>query len=144
MNLDDGMSIALTQNYVSASNLPDVLRFLKTRKQQISGCRDRTDAIQPDELLDTFKECLQEKHPDLLEKAQRIAEEGWQCAAWADIIGNHDVEADSAKKKTKTSVLERARMSSRNSGSSILSEEKKVGDDDVSQQSSGGFSFSFL
>merc|ERR1711976_716018 len=26
LNLDDGMSIALTQTYVSASNLPDVLR----------------------------------------------------------------------------------------------------------------------
>eukprot|EP00554_Chaetoceros_debilis_P000247 CAMPEP_0194084464 /NCGR_PEP_ID=MMETSP0149-20130528/13490_1 /TAXON_ID=122233 /ORGANISM="Chaetoceros debilis, Strain MM31A-1" /LENGTH=579 /DNA_ID=CAMNT_0038767127 /DNA_START=44 /DNA_END=1780 /DNA_ORIENTATION=- len=134
LNLDDGMSIALTQNYVSASNLPDVLRFLKTRNQQISGCRDRADAIQPDKILDKLKERLQEKYPDLLKKAQHVAEEGWQCAAWADI------EDNGPKKKTKTSVLERARMFSENTGSSTLSEEKKDGDEALNRQGNGGFS----
>lgn len=36
-----GTSVALTRNYVNASNLPDVLRFLDTRVGQISGCWDR-------------------------------------------------------------------------------------------------------
>ncbi|KAL7476862.1 hypothetical protein ACHAW6_002697, partial [Cyclotella cf. meneghiniana] len=36
-----GMSVALMRNYVSASNLLEVLRFLDTRVGQISGCRDR-------------------------------------------------------------------------------------------------------
>ncbi len=45
-----GVSIALTRNYVSASNLPDVLRFLDTKISQISGCRDRKEAVQPEEL----------------------------------------------------------------------------------------------
>ena len=35
---DLGVSIALTRNYVSASNLPDVLRFLDMKVCQISGC----------------------------------------------------------------------------------------------------------
>ncbi|KAJ1414119.1 hypothetical protein B484DRAFT_297154, partial [Ochromonadaceae sp. CCMP2298] len=39
VNLED--SIALTHNYVSTSNLADVLRFLREKTDQISGVRDR-------------------------------------------------------------------------------------------------------
>lgn len=53
-----GVSIALTRNYVSASNLPDVLRFLDTKVSQVSGCRDRKEAVRPEELGREFRTAL--------------------------------------------------------------------------------------
>jgi len=55
---DRGVSVALTRNYVSASNLSDVLRFLDTRVSQISGCRDRKEAVPPEELGREFRRAL--------------------------------------------------------------------------------------
>ena len=55
-----GVSVALTRNYVSGSNLSDVLRFLDSRVSQISGCRDRGEAIQPDDLGREFRKALSE------------------------------------------------------------------------------------
>jgi tetrahydrodipicolinate N-succinyltransferase len=53
VNLDD--CIAITQNYVSASNLSDVLRFLRDKEDQISGVRDRPqEAVQAEELYTEF------------------------------------------------------------------------------------------
>lgn len=113
MNLDSGVSIALTQNYVSASNLPDVLRFLKMKPQQISGCRDRVDAIQPDSLLQSFTASLKHARPDLLVTAQKLADKGWNCPAWQDEDEDIQVQAQSVpRKKQKVagcSIVERAR-----------------------------------
>ena len=104
-----GISVALTRNYVSGSNLSDVLRFLDTRVSQISGCRDREEAVQPEELGREFRKGLlsvaksrsddslgEEKKGDdneeekgrwteLLEKAEQKAKEGWGCDAWVDL-----------------------------------------------------------
>lgn len=135
LNLDDGVSIALTQNYVSKSNLPDVLRFLKTKPQQISGCRDRAEAIQPEAVLETFKSKLKEKRSDLLEESLRAADKGWQCAAWTD---DECFEKKNEVTKQKTSVLERAKMPSQEK-SNILERQQKSG-----SCSEGSFSFSFL
>lgn len=114
-----GVSVALTRNYVSGSNLSDVLRFLDSRVNQISGCRDRGEAIQPDDLGREFRKALSEvKHcrseslgeeknddngeeekgrwADLLERAEQRAKEGWGCDAWVDLpstcasVGNAD------------------------------------------------------
>ena len=85
LNLDNGMSVALTQNYVSKSNLPDVLRFLRTRQQQISGCRDRAEAIQPEHLLSEFEARLKQSREKLLFEAEKKSVEGWQCEAWTDL-----------------------------------------------------------
>lgn len=59
INLD--LSIALTHNYVSTSNLADCLRFLRDKVDQISGVRDRADedAVQPEEMFDSFCQLLQ-------------------------------------------------------------------------------------
>jgi hypothetical protein len=59
-NSSSGASVALTRNYVSASNLSDVLRFLDTRVGQISGCRDRKGegAIAPEDLGREFRNAL--------------------------------------------------------------------------------------
>lgn len=56
VNLD--FSLALTQNYVSTSNLSDVLRFLRDKREQVSGVRDRKEAIQPDDLYESFVDVL--------------------------------------------------------------------------------------
>lgn len=53
VNLD--FCVALTHNYVSTSNLADVLRFLREKRDQVSGVRDRSSvALQPEELYETF------------------------------------------------------------------------------------------
>jgi hypothetical protein len=76
-----GASVALTRNYVSASNLPDVLRFLDTRIGQISGCRDRKSegAIAPEDLGREFRNALllhgEEKDIMIVEEEQNIMNE---------------------------------------------------------------------
>jgi hypothetical protein len=59
INLD--FNIALTQNYVSTSNLSDVLRFLRNKSDQISGCRDRLTALQPENFYEEFIRKLSEQ-----------------------------------------------------------------------------------
>ena len=138
LNLDFGMSIALTQNYVSKSNLPDVLRFLKNRPQQISGCRDRGEAIPPDQLLDEFTTRLLEDRPDQYNRALEASKEGWQCPAWTDSISETSFVVKK-EKRTKSSVLERARKHSQ-TGFALSGESTEKN----SNGSQGGFSFSFL
>jgi len=58
VNLDD--CIALTHNYVSLSNLPDCLKFLRDTPDQISGVRDRTEAIDPEGMYELFQQKLVE------------------------------------------------------------------------------------
>ena len=53
INLD--FTIALTHNYVSTSNLSDVLKFLRDKSDQISGVRCRLqDEVTPETLYDAF------------------------------------------------------------------------------------------
>ncbi|GMH51069.1 hypothetical protein TL16_g00933 [Triparma laevis f. inornata] len=81
--LNDNVSLALTQNYVSSSNLSDVLRFLEVNKNQISGCRDRgKSAVDPETFGEVFKEKLkkvmeEEEFNEVIERSKR-----WECGAW--------------------------------------------------------------
>jgi hypothetical protein len=52
VNLDH--CIALTHNYVSTSNLANCLRFLREKTDQISGVRDRPDAVDADTMHELF------------------------------------------------------------------------------------------
>ena len=52
INLDD--CIAITQNYVSTSNLSDCLRFLREKVDQISGIRDRPGETLAPEVREFF------------------------------------------------------------------------------------------
>ena len=64
INLEPG--IAITQNFVSRTNLPHVLRFLEPgRTDLVSGCSmsDRGD------LHRRFVEALRSKHPEILDAA---------------------------------------------------------------------------
>ena len=160
-----GVSVALTRNYVSGSNLSDVLRFLDTRVSQISGCRDRDEAVQPEELGSEFRRALsmvkirsasleEEKKADdegeekgrwaeLLKKAEVKAKEGWNCDAWVDLPSCHvdgasDGDCDGARDPSKDSTSTRSSVLSRAKQSS------SSGCDANTTASSGAFSFSFM
>jgi hypothetical protein len=135
------MNIAITQNYVSSTNLPDVLRFLEYKPQQISGCRDRPEAVKPDRLLLDFVSALREHQPLLLTQAQEVARKGWVCDAWKDDESHvTNVEDDSncglesfRKRRKGTSVVEQAKSSP-----------VMVTDNGISCNKDKGFTFSFL
>jgi len=111
LNLDEGMNIAITQNYVSSTNLPDVLRFLEHKPQQISGCRDRPEAIKPDYLLESFVSKLRQHRPTLLSEAQELANQGWHCNAWKDAtLEVCDIESCDKRRKG-ISIIEQAKLS---------------------------------
>lgn len=82
INLDEGLNVAVTHNYVSERNLANVLRFLQGKRHQVSGCRDRAESVKPDQLYEAFVEALKNKHPKMLETAQRVSH--WTCKAWKD------------------------------------------------------------
>jgi hypothetical protein len=155
LNIDPGMSLALTQNYVSASNVSNVLRFLETRPGQISGCRDRAgDAIPPEDLLKEMTKSLQHHRSDLYEPAILQAKEPFTCPAWIDDVDSNVASGGEDKKDSERmpSLWERAKMPtnlrSGVSASETLTatidldkEKEEVVDSNVAGQ---GFSFSFI
>ena len=107
---NSGISVALTRNYVSASNLSDVLRFLDTRVSQISGCRDRAEAVPPEKLGEEFRKGLlsavaeeeEDEQPITAGGGYRDGEEkkcddGQESSArrgkWADLLDNAEEQA---------------------------------------------------
>ncbi|KAF2400478.1 F-box and JmjC domain-containing protein [Trichodelitschia bisporula] len=61
LNLEEG--VAVTQNFVPKGKLGDVLRFLRDKKEQVSGFRDDVD-----DPYGMFVERLREACPDVLEE----------------------------------------------------------------------------
>ncbi|KAL8006600.1 putative JmjC domain, F-box-like domain superfamily protein [Plasmopara halstedii] len=59
LNIDE--SIAITQNFVSANNVKNVVRFLKEKPEQVSGC----SIEQRSKLSSTFQDVLSKNFPDL-------------------------------------------------------------------------------
>lgn len=149
-NLNDDVCIALTQNYVSHSNLSDVIRFLKTREQQISGIRDRPGiAVSPGNFYNEFKKVMSDKMKNIWDEAEEQANQGWKCKAWTDQDEiNESKSADNSaydgsqstkKKKNKSSILEKAKTSSITVSSTI-----SLNDEETTTSNGGGFTFSFL
>jgi len=142
----------VTQNYVSARNLSDVFRFLKTRPAQISGCRDRTDAIAPEHLYEAFSTKIKDYDLELWNSAMKDSTTKWMCDAWKD---NDDEEMKKEerttrkkKKKKKLSVLERAKLPSLSCSvgdgvcSSLMGNETKDASLEICENDE--FTFSFL
>jgi len=155
---DRGVSIALTRNYVSASNLPDVLRFLDTRVSQISGCRDRKKAVPPEDLGREFRKGLlavpiseeessrgggeekkcddtplskeRGKWADLLDRAETQSKNGWGCKAWVDLPSEGVDNSTNCGGNERSSILAKAKQQQNSTTESI--------------PATGGFSFSFL
>ena len=62
VNLDD--CVAITQNYVSESNLVDCLRFLRDKSDQISGLHTyMQDPLLPERAFDVFVSLLRSTNP---------------------------------------------------------------------------------
>lgn len=76
-------SIAITQNFVSSTNLPAVCRFLRTKREQVSGLEQQQDALgeaacetlAKQSLYDRFIGTLREQRPELLPVALKEAQE---------------------------------------------------------------------
>jgi ribosomal protein L16 Arg81 hydroxylase len=87
VNLDD-VNIAITHNYVSRSNLGNVLRFFQEKQDQISGCRDRKESIKPEQLRDEFVKVLGENESSKEEEHEylqsALAQPDWTCHAWSN------------------------------------------------------------
>lgn len=116
---------------MSESNLATVLRFMKYKQDQISGCRDREESIKPEFLKASLEQALVKNGlDDVLNKAQEEADKGWPCRAWTD--HNDKDEAPQHKKSRR----KRQRETSSNS-SSIMAKAKQHNVDKA-------FSFSFL
>ena len=127
INLDEGLNVAITHNYVSRTNLPNVLRFLREKQDQISGCRDRSEADQPHELYKVFSDLLLEYVPDLYRQAMAVSR--WTCAAWSnEKMSSRDANDTASSNK-------RPRPDDESSHSSVLVQAKARTEP---------FSFSFL
>ena len=138
-----------------------MLRFLDTCVGQISGCRDRGEAIQPEALGAEFRKALWYGHSspqsdaeekresesgctdasgiwaDLLEKAEIDAKKGWRCAAWTDVSQGESctILKKEKGKGIRTSILEKAKRAN---------DENRNNDSGVIARPREGFSFSFL
>mmetsp|Transcript_45759 Transcript_45759/g.118263 ORF Transcript_45759/g.118263 Transcript_45759/m.118263 type:complete len:485 (-) Transcript_45759:125-1579(-) len=68
LNIED--TIAVTQNYVSPSNVHPALEFLEVKREQVSGCGCRGAR-----LYEIFRDALKEKRPEVYDEHIRIREE---------------------------------------------------------------------
>lgn len=68
-------SLAITQNYVSRSNLSHVLSFLEEEPHLVSGLPDADRPL----LYSRFVEVLREACPDVLDQAQEERRQAWRA-----------------------------------------------------------------
>eukprot|EP00257_Ricinus_communis_P018983 XP_015577832.1 F-box protein At5g06550 [Ricinus communis] len=87
INLEE--SVAITQNYVSRSNLLNVLEFLKrpNASELVSGTRDRVN------LHDKFKNAIEARFPgtidDLVQKAEEKKAQQKKLSFWDSVTDSH-------------------------------------------------------
>ena len=111
----------------------DVLRFLDSRVSQISGCRDRQEAIKPEDLGAELRKALCEQRPELLQIGDEAKAKGWSCKAWTDDTNDAGDVCDGVAKKRKKE------------SSSILDKAKEAEDGEIAGgRGGGGFSFGFI
>lgn len=146
VNLDnEHWNVAITHNYLSQSNLGNVLRFMKLYETQISGCRDRAESIKPEFLKQALQEALV-KHgfEKMLNEAQEQAEIGFTCRAWSnDTSSTNENEQEENSDKPLVNKMNRKRPRETNTAdtTSIMAKAKQCSS---GEQQTGVFSFSFL
>jgi ribosomal protein L16 Arg81 hydroxylase len=124
INLDE-WNIAITHNYVSRSNLCNVLRFLREKRDQVSGCRDRIESIKPEHLYEEFVQSLQQRYPQWLQQALDVPD--WTCRAWKKSVRNdektiHENASSVVTSKstiTTTSIMQKAKSNGDNTSFSF-------------------------
>ena len=151
INLDDGMNVAITHNYVSQSNLSNVLKFLQQKEDQISGCRDRVESIKPPELYQTFVHTLEQHHKTWLEQALAVPD--WTCRAWTvpDKSSMNDKQNNAAESKrrlganlpTTKPVSSSTTTTTTTTNTSIMAKAKTAVNEENEESKSFSFSFSF-
>jgi hypothetical protein len=113
VNLDD-RNVAITHNYCSQSNLKSVLKIIRDKNEQVSGCRDRSESIKPEQLYDEFVQKLNDSYPDLLEEA--LKDDAWACKAWTNderrCTEAASLERSGAEQPEKASIFASARDNS--------------------------------
>jgi hypothetical protein len=73
-------TIAITQNFVSASNLAQTLEFLRDKREQVSGMRNESDS---DSLHARFSAAIRDKRPELAARSRvRAAMEPVRMSLW--------------------------------------------------------------
>eukprot|EP00045_Choanoeca_perplexa_P011192 m.117306 g.117306 ORF g.117306 m.117306 type:complete len:481 (-) comp15544_c0_seq1:16-1458(-) len=92
LNLSD--TVAITQNYISSSNLAQALRFLRDKPDQVSGTERAKD------LYSDFATALQAKRPKLWAQVQPSLVN--KPSLW-NAMASHDSKAKSAKLNLATS-----------------------------------------
>lgn len=122
INLDE-INVAITHNYVGKYNLPSVLRFLREKEEQISGCRDREESIKPHELYHALHAQLEHLYPEILQNAL-LQSKRWVCPAWKDVAS-----ASGGRKRKNEQISHKSKLT------------KAIQN---SQLETSGFSFSFM
>jgi hypothetical protein len=82
VNLDE-FNLAITHNYVADSNLANVLKFLSTKRDQVSGCRDRAESVKPEHLYEELSAALRRARPEIWHEASIVKD--WTCATWKPV-----------------------------------------------------------
>ncbi|EKU23408.1 hypothetical protein NGA_0694400 [Nannochloropsis gaditana CCMP526] len=116
VNLEE--SLAITQNYVSLSNLPHVLSFLRDTPHLISGVPEAERPL----LYARFREALRESYPQVLQEAEgkpreragAEREEGRQ--GWSAVVGRTHCREEGGGKDS-TGKLGREGMGTQGLGS---------------------------
>jgi len=98
VNLED--SVAVTQNFVSEVELPNVLAFLRDRPEQTSGWPMSTGC---DHLFDSFCDILREHKPDVLERSLVVLHKRRGAARKAKTKSEMGIESTWGKLKAQKS-----------------------------------------
>lgn len=131
INLDD-TNIAITHNYVSPTNLGNVLKFFADKQDQISGCRDRAESIKPEKLRDALIHVLEEREPQHVSRA--LQQKGWTCRAWKEEHNNNEPQQVATDHQGSWNSNKRPKTEQKSGGTSVMAKAEGV----------SGFSFSFL
>jgi hypothetical protein len=91
LNVDD--TVAVTQNYVSDCNLAQVLHFLRTKSDQVSGCSHGA------RLHGMFVDALNAQHPGKVDAAlQQAQAKQAKRSMWAQLTSSHSPASNDNKK----------------------------------------------
>jgi hypothetical protein len=142
LNVDDEVSVALTSNYISTTNLSDCIRFFEMNKGQISGCGDRLGERFKDEIGGKFKDAMVAGKggrllKEIYEREKKRSEEGWKCRAWGGEKGLEELDIKNKNKRKGESVMGMAKK--KGDGGVVRVEENY----EKAVEEKGGFSFGF-
>ena len=106
VNLDEE-SIALTQNYVSSSNLLDCFEFLKDKSDQISGLREEYNTDQfRQEFHEKFGQVLSTHHPVLYESMMKEYRDRRQTQRMKETVAAADAAYQEGNRKRKSKLAQ--------------------------------------